>query len=463
MVLVVSQARAELRKLPKLSPIILKLNDDGYKPLIAGARQAFLATANPTLSLKSVLDALDSRNSNDRASRLFDAEDRRYVGDLFRCDDSTSLYFLRAIPGESRPVVDSKGGMRIERTQASLRVGFIGMPGDAARVEVLKKTLGETGELKGESLSWTVFRPENQVFEGVKTLAKGSYFPADQLTGVERKAASLLNDRATKGYALSLRTSGGLLEKDLNQGVDPAEQRDTRLTNRLIDAGLCEREFVVICRKTSRQVNRARDRESLDRAVASGVRCSCGQPLTEEIVEVLLSPTPLTQRMLDKSHWMSVIVVEELAKAGIPPDRVLLNVVEGSNETDMMIDLDGALAVAELKDDEFSLGHAFPLGGRIAMYHPDFTMILSSKHVSREVAEYFQKTGPDTEILYANGIEEIHSAIDRMVHAARSSQANSLLESFNRMPQVSDPFFGELKKQLALSSVSPRRRQPPRW
>ena len=49
-----------------------------------------------------------------------------------------------------------------------------------------------------------------------------------------------------------------------------------------------------------------------------------------------------------------------LEKLGIPRDRILLNLQEGAEEIDSFVDVDGSLLMFELKDSEFSMGHAYP-------------------------------------------------------------------------------------------------------
>jgi hypothetical protein len=50
----------------------------------------------------------------------------------------------------------------------------------------------------------------------------------------------------------------------------------------------------------------------------------------------------------------------------------------------------------ELKDNEFSMGHAYPFGGRIGLYKPDIALIVSTKGVAPEVKEYFNRVKPNS-------------------------------------------------------------------
>jgi hypothetical protein len=191
-----------------------------------------------------------------------------------------------------------------------------------------------------------------------------------------------------------------MLASDLTRktGIQP-EQIQTAIEH-LTKADLLAKEYVIICKKTSNQVNRVDNRETIDRMTELGVLCSCGNPIGQERIEELFSPTHTMQKMLDQSFWMTARLVRLLTESSIPEERILLNLQEGAEEIDAFVDLEGTLLMFELKDNEFSMGHAYPFGGRIGLYKPDIAVIVSTKGVAPEVKDYFKRVKPAAQVVY---------------------------------------------------------------
>ena len=127
---------------------------------------------------------------------------------------------------------------------------------------------------------------------------------------------------------------------------------------------------------------------------------------------------------------MSIILLDRLRNLGILPDRVLLEFREGDEEVDAFVDVDGSLLLLELKDNEFSMGHAYPLPGRIAMYHPDHVLIVTSERVANEVRDYFGRIKPETKLTYAEGLDALPAHLEDALDSARAKKAKVLLERY---------------------------------
>lgn len=227
------------------------------------------------------------------------------------------------------------------------------------------------------------------------------------------------------------------------------------------DAHLLRKEFVVICKATSRLLNRLASPDGLKQLDEQGVVCaSCGRRLSEERLERLLSPTELAKSLLDHSRWMAAILLDSLHSLGVSSDRVLLEFREGNEEVDAFVDIDGSLAMVELKDKEFSMGHAYPLSGRIAMYHPEYVVIVTSERVAPEVRDYFQRIKPEARLSYVEGFDSLQGELKGIVDMARGQKAAVLLERFNPLTiGVDIPTLIGTKLGISL----PSRERPGAW
>ena len=106
-----------------------------------------------------------------------------------------------------------------------------------------------------------------------------------------------------------------------------------------METGIVESEIVVVCRKTQAQIARVPSQQDLQNLAGSVLRCSCGRPIVEEKAEEALTITPLGRELLDKSRWLTNLVLVELERVGVPLDRMLIEIQEGGDELDLIAEV----------------------------------------------------------------------------------------------------------------------------
>jgi len=286
----------------------------------------------------------------------------------------------------------------------------------------------------------------NEKFGELLDNEETKFLPATDIKENEIECSHYLKDQKVREIALSLRKSGGLLENDLiAKSGDSAESLQPYLKH-LVDLSLINIDYVVVCNQSNKQINRAKDLESLNQLDSIGVTCSCGRKISEEKIEKLYSPLPLLQTMLDKSYWMSAYLISLLQKIGIPNENILINLAEGPEEIDAIVDIDGSLVMFELKDNEFSMGHAYPFQARISIYSPEYSIIVATKGVSQDVKNHFVKVKPETEMSYVDNLDKLEEMLKNILFKVRSIRAINVLMRFDRIAMLNVSFAEELGK-----------------
>jgi hypothetical protein len=449
-ILEVKEFQAQISSAADAFELVRGLRDDGYTPLLLEARFRFLQTANPDLDFDTMVAEL--RNLEVEEARRYPPgiEEVSFHGDMFKHPAGPGLLLLRAEPGTDR-FIEFEGGIRAEKLPPKIRIAFLGPAEGVAQLESFRMSVERLVSKHQTDLDWKPVVVTNILLRKLRAEGKATFIPGESLLPAETAAATVLTERSIRDFALKLKIAGGLLEGVQHQQDQTARAAESSAIDKLVELGLAERQFVVICKASGNQVNRSKTREAITAVVGSGVQCSCGRELSEEAIEPLVTPTDLLPRMLDQSHWMSLVLLEALAAEGIDPTRVLLNVRQGSNEVDALVDLAGTSLMVELKDDEFSIGHAYPVGGRIALYSPTHTLIASSKSVSTEVREYFESTKPATSMHYVGTLPDLGPSIRNLVRDARSRRATALLEPFSKGLPVTPALFAFIEKELQLA------------
>ncbi len=255
-------------------------------------------------------------------------------------------------------------------------------------------------------------------------------------------AAEILADRLARTLALAIKSSGGLLLRDLQKQI-PGESRETvdEIVSTLRSRKLVDSEIVVICSKTQAQVSRAPNRQILTELSSKGIKCACGRPIGDERIEEALAVTESGRSLLDKARWLTLLVTEELKRVGIPPESILIEQSIGGDEIDCIGNINGEVALFELKDKEFNLGNAYSFGAKIGIVRPDYPVIITTERVGNDAKEHFVRARPvrrqnyigsraeePMEITYIEGIENLRSGIEKLVSGIYRKDAESLVD-----------------------------------
>jgi len=228
--------------------------------------------------------------------------------------------------------------------------------------------------------------------ESSRRLRSEGFTPVEVPVEDEVAAARALSDPHVKAVATAVKSGGGLLVGDLakNQTGISAE-RLPEIRTLLISTGIVASEIVLICGKTSQPVNRLNSVDDLAILSKHGVRCSCGKPVDAERVEEAFSITPRGAAMLDKSHWMTVLLVSELVTLGVDPPSIFVEQQIGGDELDCIAVINGDSVLFELKDGEFSLGHAYSFNSKIGVVRPDRSVIWTTNQVGNDARDHFER------------------------------------------------------------------------
>ncbi|KEO80914.1 hypothetical protein [Tumebacillus flagellatus] len=296
-------------------------------------------------------------------------------------------------------------------------------------IVTLEDATEEIDEIKNEFVKnipeitdWKYVKHVNEHFHQLsKELSSPSYSESDFIV------AKKLSDKKINQVVKMLKaTGGGMLRRDFVMKLSEVKDID-EVIQTLIDLGIVKSEFAVICKKNSEQVNRVPNREIIDIMGDHGVKCKCGKPVNEEMVEEILSTTDMANKMMNGNNWMTINLIEVLDSLGILMDDILVNVSDGPDEIDAFVSISGRLLMFELKDSQFSMGHAYAFGGRVGIYRPTQGIIWATEGVAPEVKDHFTKVKPETKLHYIEGAESLYSVMEKMLNDIRWEIAEEVL------------------------------------
>lgn len=217
---------------------------------------------------------------------------------------------------------------------------------------------------------------------------------AERPTELELAGARILRDSAARTLMQGIKAGGGgLLVNDLHKQLAAGDRaRTNELRQQLIDSGLLDTETVVVCRKTSSPVVRYSASAAEPDFTASGIRCSCGRDIAAERREESLSPTTLGRTLVDKSRWLSVLLLQALLDLDVPIEHIFIEQTDGGDEMDCIAIIAGDTVLFELKDKQFSLGHAYSFAAKVGVLRPDVSVIVSTEPIGGDAKDHFDRT-----------------------------------------------------------------------
>ena len=366
-------------------------------------------------------------------------------GEVFT--DGTNLFVVfleRHLRGRHPLLFGNPSDRQSERGQDRVELIFACMgpeldpPGLTELEDIISQTMGA----RLERLHYVSSRFQELKDEG----REAPVAPSEE----EAEGARILSDRATRTLALAIKASRGLLVRDLPRQL-PEEDRNRadEIHRILLDSALIESEIVVVCSKAQVQTMRLPSKEFIDDLSKSGLKCACGRPIADEQIEEALRVTDRGRTLLEKSRWMTVLLLDELAQVGVLHDDLLIDQHVGGDEVDCIANINGEAVLFELKDKEFSLGNAYSFGAKLGIVRPEHSVVFTTEHVGNDARDHFERArlakmrpggmwreNDSTEILYIEGTDLLRTEVRKLLSRIYAGEAARMLEQVLRLASL---------------------------
>lgn len=214
--------------------------------------------------------------------------------------------------------------------------------------------------------------------------------PVGEIDGGLISASHVLENASFRAAAITIKSSRGILARDLEKNLAGIYTGDHgRLKNALLESEVITSETVLICRSSGDLVNRIASPEAVGNLAGLGIKCSCGTPLEEEEIHESITVTPRGHELLDKNQWMTLVLIDELKRIGVSESDIYVEQQFGGDEIDCIAVISGDTVLFELKDKEFSLGHAYSFNAKVGIFRPDLSVIVTTGQVGNDAKDHF--------------------------------------------------------------------------
>jgi hypothetical protein len=185
---------------------------------------------------------------------------------------------------------------------------------------------------------------------------------------------------------------------------------------------------------------------------AKGLKCACGNSISDEMVDTAVSTSERGRLLIDGSRWFTILLVHNLVQFGVPLAKILVEQLSGGDEMDCIADINAEIALFELKDKEFNLGNAYSFGAKIGIIEPDHPVIITTEHVGGDAREHFAKSwkrggdpwageerSPANAVRYIEGIQNFKTGLMDLINEISMNDAGQEMEEVLPKGSVSPP------------------------
>ncbi|HLM55876.1 MAG TPA: hypothetical protein VK422_07065 [Pyrinomonadaceae bacterium] len=124
---------------------------------------------------------------------------------------------------------------------------------------------------------------------------------------------------------------------------------------KMVEAGLLERELRVSCRKSGHALFDLPSPDSLAAVTISKAKCSqCAAPVADEVVEETVNPTRLAVSLLEDGGWLTNRVYKIIRSLGVPDSEIATGPVSPHGESSLAVDVCGSSFLFVTKDGDLT-------------------------------------------------------------------------------------------------------------
>jgi hypothetical protein len=207
---------------------------------------------------------------------------------------------------------------------------------------------------------------------------------------------------------------------------------------RMLDAGLLEREVRVSCRKSGHALFDLPTPDSLAAITISKAKCSlCAAPVADEVIEETFNPTWLAVSLLEDGGWLNNRVYKIIRSLGVPDSEIATGPASTHGESYLAADVCGNSYLFVTKDGDLTPACARRVVETVAETEATHLVVITTGTVEDEgrlrlyeFAWRRARGGQDLDTTLVEGLEgarrEIEHSFERALHRQLSRQLFSL-------------------------------------
>lgn len=199
---------------------------------------------------------------------------------------------------------------------------------------------------------------------------------------------------------------------------------------RMLDAGLLEREIRVSCRKSGHALFDLPTPDSLAAITISKAKCSlCAAPVADEVIEETINPTWLAVSLLEDGGWLNNRVYKIVRSLGIPESEIATGPASTHGESYLAAEVCGNSYLFVTKDGDLTPACSRRIVETVAETEATHLIVIITGTIEDEgrlrlyeFAWRRARGGQDLDTTLIEGLDTAHAEIERSFERALERQ-----------------------------------------
>ena len=233
---------------------------------------------------------------------------------------------------------------------------------------------------------------------------------------------------------------------------------------RLMEAGLLQREVRVSCRKTGHALFDLPAADSLTTITLSRAKCShCAAPVVDEVIEDVINPTALAAALLEDGSWLTTRVYQLVSELGVPHADIAFGPPSAQGESHLVANVCGDSFLFVMRDADLTPAlarRAMEAAAETGVTNVVVLVTGAAEDEGRlrlyEAAGRRARDGRELDITIIEGVEGAKREIERVFERAMRRALSRHLYALNAGLGVSAASFILSKFALAERQAAPR-------
>lgn len=430
-----------------------------------------------TAMLKIVRQRLDVQFEGDQSaafqkqvdeslSPLINGVRREYFKRLGLGADDTEGWLAREHEASTGPLLlgdvilrdrDTVAYYRVPRAEGWLEAGVITRGKPAEYDDFFDRILEIARQVTGNNdLAWTDLTPEDETTSAIATEAT-VVVP----TGKEVEAARELEQAVMHKIVGQILSAGSVFLTKFSQALQQERAATDQAVGRFEELGMVTKDFAVLCRKTGQQILRVSSRAAIEDPSQKTFKCFiCGNSVSEEVLDEIITVTDFGRKMLERDHWLVVRMLSALESVGIENQRVRIQAGEG-NLINLFVTINDQLFLIVVANRKISLEESHLINAQVAAYRLGHVVVVSTERVSMLMRNHLEKSNPGTEFDFVDSLGGVEERLTAIFARKEKSVLRDVLTHFGHLTpvQVQDVVMQRISPDLSLPASPPARKK----
>lgn len=255
-----------------------------------------------------------------------------------------------------------------------------------------------------------------------------------ELTPEEINAAEFLKDKINYNILSDISKKENILANQLTEKYGLKD--GAKIIDKLVECGLANRDYVVICGKTGQQILRVSSLSAIEESSKNSFKCFiCGKNMAEENTDQLISISEFGKKFLGDDYWFLLYIMNSLKKIDIYDDKII-SFEKMGNIYCMYIQNNTLFTLIIFANKVFDLNDSFIIDALIETNLVKQVIIISTGRISNIFRNHLLKQHASNYLDFIDNIDNLDKSLIYHLEKRTCDEIYDMIKPFNKLTSI---------------------------